>query len=80
MTKDTVIVGLLIVAFAFAVTVHTAIVFGLAKRKPRWRAPIALVIVVLAPYWAWRGQMRTRAVLWLGGVVLYAIMLALAWT
>jgi hypothetical protein len=78
MTKDTVVVGLLVLAFAWVITVHVAIAFGLAKRPPRWRALVAFFVFVLAPYWAWREHMRVRTFLWLGGALLYVVMLALA--
>lgn len=75
---DLVIVALLIVAFAFVVTVHVAIAFALAKRAPRWRALLALVVPPLAPYWAWRERMRTRAAFWIGGAVVYLTALLFA--
>lgn len=76
--KDIIVVGLLVVAFAWLLTVHVAIVFGLAKRAPRWRAAAAFLVPVLAPYWAWREQMRARAGMWLGGLLLYLVALLLA--
>ncbi len=59
-------------AFAIAVTAHVAIVFGLAMRRPRWRAVVALLVPPFAPYWAVREQMRFRAAMWVVGVVGYA--------
>ena len=76
--KNTIVVGLLIVAFAWLITVHVTIVYGLAKKHPRWRALVALVVPVIAPYWAWREHMRVRAGLWMGGVVVYLVALLLA--
>ncbi len=75
---DTVVVGLLIVAFAWVVTTHVAIAFGLLQRRPRWRALVALALVLPGVYWAWRERMRTRVVLLAGGVVVYLVLLALA--
>lgn len=71
--KDIVVVALLVLAFAWLVTVHVTIVFGLAKRSPRWRAAVAFVVPVLAPYWAYREQMRVRAGMWVGGVAVYLV-------
>ena len=50
--KDAMLAGGLVLAFATLVTVHVAIVLGLAWRYPRWRALAALVVPPLAPYWA----------------------------
>ncbi|MGH7296622.1 MAG: hypothetical protein ACRELB_16910 [Polyangiaceae bacterium] len=68
---------LLVVAFAVLVTVHVALVFGLAKRRPRWRAGAALLVPPLAPVWGWSG-LRARAVLWLVAAVSYAVLRVLA--
>jgi hypothetical protein len=76
--KDIILVALVVVAFAWVITVHVAIAFGLAQRKPWWRALIAFAFAPLAPYWAWREHMRTRAGLWVGGVVVYLVALLLA--
>jgi hypothetical protein len=76
--KDTVIVATLIVAFAFAVTMHVVITFGLARRAPRWRALVGVVFPPVAPYWAWKEHMRLRAGLWAVGVAVYVVMLVLA--
>ncbi len=78
MTRDSVVVALLLVAFAWLVTVHVATVFGLARRRPRWRALVALVPLPWTPYWAWREHMRVRAVSWVAGAVIYVVMLVLA--
>jgi hypothetical protein len=76
--KDTVVVATLILAFAFVVTMHVVIAFGLAKRAPRWRALVGFVIPPVAPYWAWKEHMRLRASLWAFGVTVYVVMLVLA--
>ena len=76
--KDTIVIGLLVVALAWLITVHVTIAVGLAKKPPRWRALVAFVVPVIAPYWAWREQMRTRAAMWMGGVVVYLVALLLA--
>ncbi|MFO0737102.1 MAG: hypothetical protein U0270_14535 [Labilithrix sp.] len=76
--KDIIVVALLVLAFAWLVTVHVTIVFGLAKKLPRWRAPVAFFVPVLAPYWAFREHMRVRAGLWVGGVVVYLVALLMS--
>lgn len=78
MIKDAALLGAVVAAFATLVTVHLAIVYGLATRRPRWRAAVTLVVGPLAPYWAFREGMRVRAVVWLSALVAYAISLALA--
>jgi CelD/BcsL family acetyltransferase involved in cellulose biosynthesis len=55
-----------------------AIAFGLARRKPRWRALVAFALVLPAPYFAWREHMRARAGMWVGGVLVYLVALLLA--
>lgn len=76
--KDLLVVALLVLAFAWLLTVHVTIVFGLARKEPKWRAAVALVLPVLAPYWAFREQMRVRAGLWIGGIVVYVVALLLS--
>jgi hypothetical protein len=76
---DKVVLGLLVASFATLVTTHLAIALRLTWRvRPRYRGLIALVIVPMAPIWAW-GQRWTRlTLLWIGGVVVYAIALTVA--
>jgi hypothetical protein len=69
--KDALLLGGLLLSFATAVTAHLTIAVGLLARVPRWRAPVALLLAPLAPYWAWREGMTARAVLWLVGVIAY---------
>jgi hypothetical protein len=69
--KDILLVGAVVLAFAFLVTAHLAIAVGLVARTPRWRALVALVLAPLAPYWAWREHMRVRAGIWTAGLLLY---------
>ena len=76
--KDVLLVSGLVLAFATLVTVHVAIVLGLAGRDPRWRALVALVVLPLAPYWALRGGMVKRGSVWIGSVILYSSLLALS--
>lgn len=71
--KDIVVVACLVVAFAAFVTAHVAIVAGLAARRPRWRAPVGLLVPPLALLWAFRERMRVRAIAATAAVVVYAV-------
>ena len=63
----------LVGSFALHITVHVAIVAGLLSRSPRWRAPLALLVPPLAPYWAMRERMRRRTALWLASLMVYIL-------
>jgi hypothetical protein len=76
---EIVVVGAVVLGFAILVTAHVTIAFGLVRRTPRWRAPVALVVAPLAPYWAWREHMRVRAGVWTAALVVYVVAMALAW-
>lgn len=76
--RDVAVLGGLAIAFAAWVTVHVALVVGLARRHPRWRAPVALVVLPLAPWWGRAAGMRARAFLWVALVCVYALLRALA--
>jgi hypothetical protein len=78
MTRDVILVVAMVVPFAVLVTAHVAIAFGLARRPPRWRALIALVVPPLAPMWALRSGMRARGVVWIASAVVYAVAVAIA--
>lgn len=71
--KDWLVVAGLVLALASLITAHISIAYGLVRRTPRWRAPLALVVAPLAPYWAWREQMPIRAIVWGAAVILYVI-------
>jgi hypothetical protein len=77
MSRDELVAGALVLAFAVVVTAHVTLVVGLAGRAPRWRALVALVVPPLAPYWGWDG-LRRRSVLWMVGAVLYAALRVVA--
>lgn len=74
MTRDELLLISLLAAFATFVTAHLALVFGLAARKPRWRAIPALAIPPLAPYWGARAGMHARVVAWVGSAVAYVVL------
>jgi hypothetical protein len=73
-----VVLAVLVVAFATLVTVHVTLAIGLARRVPRWRGAVALVVVPLAPWWGWRERMRVRGFVWVVAAVLYGVSLGLA--
>jgi hypothetical protein len=66
------------VALALLVTAHLAIVGGLSRRVPRWRAAVALVVPPLAVVWGREEKMRGWCRLWLAACVTYAVSLGLA--
>ncbi len=76
--RDLIIVIMLVTLFATAFTTHVAIVAGLARRSPRWRAAAAFVVPPLAPFWAFSERMRVRAVLWCASLAVYLVALFLA--
>lgn len=76
--RDELIVFALLSSFAILATSHIAIVAGLARRPERHRAPIALFIAPLAPYWALREKMWMRGIGWIGCAVVYAMARVLA--
>jgi hypothetical protein len=77
-TRDAVVLAVLVAAFATLVTVHVTLALGLGRRSPRWRGAVALVVPPLAPWWGWRAGMRARAAIWLVAAPLYAVSLWLA--
>jgi hypothetical protein len=77
MTRDELVASALVLSFASLVTVHAAIVAGLARRRPRWRAALALIAPPLAPWWGYR-DMRVRVALWVAGAIAYGALRLLA--
>jgi len=69
--KDLVVSIALVIAFASLITVHVAIVWGLAFRHPRWRALAAFFVLPLGVYWAWREKLRVRLWIFVAALVLY---------
>jgi hypothetical protein len=77
-TRDLVVFIATVIAFATLVTAHVLIAIGLLGLPRRWRAPAALIVVPLAPWWAWREKMRVRGLLWTLAALAYLVSLALA--
>jgi hypothetical protein len=71
--KDLIVVATLVLALALFITAHVTITYGLSWKKPRWRALVAFFVAPLAPFWAWREQMRIRAGIWGAALVLYVV-------
>lgn len=62
----------LIGSFSALVTLHVAILFGLARRRHFARAAASVVLLPLAPVSSWRAGMRARAIAWTIAAVAYA--------
>lgn len=71
--KDEIVILALLFSFALWLTSHVAIFVGLLTRRPILRAPLALIVAPLAPYWAIREGMAARGLLWTISVGIYAI-------
>jgi drug/metabolite transporter (DMT)-like permease len=52
---------------------HVALLVGLFRSPPTYMAFVALVLPPLAPYYGWRRGWRRRALMWLGGLLAYAV-------
>ncbi|HZU84237.1 MAG TPA: hypothetical protein VE987_15010 [Polyangiaceae bacterium] len=78
MSRDAVVLGVLVLAFATLTTVHVSIALALARRPPRWRSAVALVLAPLAPWWALRERMLARGAAWIVAGVVYCAALWLA--
>ncbi len=76
--RDAVLVVAVAAAFAWVATAHVAIVVSLLLRKRFWRALSALLLPLLAPWWAYTEGLRKTAALWIAGAVAYGIALAFA--
>ena len=71
--RDLVAWSMLVVAFATLLTAHVAIAVRLAFRKPRYRSVLALVVVPLAPVFAYRAKWRVSFWAWSVAVAVYAV-------
>ncbi|MEO8874058.1 MAG: hypothetical protein ABI461_00605 [Polyangiaceae bacterium] len=61
------------------VVAHVALVVGIWRARLRLRAPLALVVPPLAPFWGYELGFTRRAYTWLGALALYmAILVALS--
>ncbi len=71
MIRDAVEIGVVVAVFAAWVTVHVVTAAGLLGQRPRWHGGVALVLPVLAPYWAARQGMKALAATWLVFAAIY---------
>lgn len=77
--KDTIVLAVLVLAFATLVTTHLVIAVRMMWRvQPRYRGLVALVVPPMAPVWAWGQRWTKLASLWVGAVVIYAAALGAA--
>ena len=72
--KATLLGGWLACALAVQIAAHVALLVGLARRKPRWRAVAALLVPPLAPVWGWK-EMPRRAHAWAIALAAYAVVI-----
>lgn len=76
---NAVVLGALLVCFAAFMTTHIVIAVRLVvAAKPRYRGLVALIVLPLAPMWAYREQWRKLCWTWVISVGAYAVMVAIA--
>jgi hypothetical protein len=68
----------LAVALVAFVAAHFTLVAGIARRGPWWRAPAALLVAPLAPWWGWHLGMHRSTIAWGAALAAYAIGVAVA--
>jgi hypothetical protein len=66
-----VVFSTMVVSFAMLLTSHVAIVIGLARRSPRYRALVAVVVPPVGAFWAFRQKLYVRAIAWPVALALY---------
>lgn len=72
--KDAIVLGGLLLAFAVLLTTHVAIAVRMMWRvQPRYRGLLALVVVPLAPLWAYEQRWRRMSFVWLGALGAYVL-------
>jgi hypothetical protein len=76
---NAVVLGALLVSFAVFVTCHVAIAARLfLSARPRYRGLVALVVLPLAPMWAYQERWLKLCWTWVGSVASYALAVAVA--
>ena len=75
--RETLLGGWLAVTFVAQLVTHVSLLTGLARREPRWRALVALVVPPLAPVWGWSEGMQKRAYAWGVSLAAYALGVAI---
>jgi hypothetical protein len=72
--RDILVLAAVVLGFAALVTAHVVTIVGMARRRSGWRRCVgALIVPVLAPYWAWQGRMRVRSGVWVGSLLVYVV-------
>jgi len=77
MSRDELCTLALLSSFAIWVTAHVLLAAKLARTPPRWRSPVAFVVLPLAPYWGARVGARFLAALWCLALVTWVFARAL---
>ena len=62
--SDALVLALLVLSCAVGATAHVALVWRLAQRPPRWRAPVALLCPPLAPLFGASERLFVRTGIW----------------
>jgi hypothetical protein len=78
MSRDEAVAVGLVVTFAAWGTTHGSLVYGLACRRPRWRALASLLVPPLAPWWGFGEGLRKRAVGWMVLAIAYGLLWIMA--
>lgn len=81
--RDVLLFVATVATFAALVTVHVALVVGLARRKVGARAGVAVTALLLPPLavlWGFREGLRLRASLWVVAALVYGGCLAVSWS
>ena len=64
------------VLLAALLTTYAFVLVGLISRRRGWQALSGLLLPPLAPYWAWKHGMHTRAVVWIVLAFVYGALLS----
>lgn len=71
---DGVVLVALLVSFATLVSVHLAIAVRMVWRvRPRYRGLVALIVVPLAPLWAYEQRWRRMSATWVTALGIYLV-------
>ena len=65
---------MMVVACAAMLTAHVALVIGLAKHIPRYRALVAVFVPPLGAYWAIRAKQHVRGAAWILAAIVYVVL------
>ncbi len=71
MSKDVVSTVALLASFGIWGAAHLMLSWSLVRSPPRWRGPVAFVVMPLAPYWGARAGSRLLAAVWVVALTLW---------